>query len=1514
MPTIDDKVVAMSFESSKFEQGVAKTISSLDKLKAALTFKGTTGFDNLAHAAKGVELGHLSHGIENIGHKLGFLRLTAISVFADIATAGLEAGRNLVKSLTLDPILVGYNEYALKLQSIQTILANTEAAGTGLKEVNDTLQELNLYSDKTIYNFGQMAKNIGTFTAAGVELDEATSAIKGIANLAALSGSTSEQASTAMYQLSQAIAAGRVSLMDWNSVVNAGMGGTVFQRALAQTAVAMGTLKDNSLKLVGPMKNVSINGESFRNSLASVGPGGQSWLTSKVLTTTLAQFTGDLKDAELAAMGFNKQQIKAIQQTAKTAMHAATEVKNIKQLFDVAREAAGSGWAQTWELIFGDFEEAKKTFTNASNALNGFINASAKARNKVLGDWKQLGGRTALIAGIKNIFEALGAVLGVVKDAFHDIFPPTTGQDLFRLTQQFLKFTESLKPSPETLELLKRTFRGLFAILDIGKQIIGGIIGVFGDVFDKIGEGSGGFLEFTASVGDWLVKLDEALKKGDGLKNFFDILSKIILTPIELLSRLKDAIGEVFGGFSAGGISGEMSAMSSIMEVVVGLWEEFLDLIGSAAEIIEPVVEAYVTAMARVGDAIILALENMDFDAVLQLIRTGLIGGIFLMFKKFLGKGAFTDQLAKGFAGIGGGILKNISGSFAALQGSLVGLQQNIKAKTLKEIAIAVGILAISMVALSFVDPKKLQSSLTAITVAFGELLGAMAVLTLVTKTTGFIKLPFIASSLILLAGAILVLTASVVVLSMLSWESLLKGLLGVGVLLGIIAVAAIPLSANSAGMVRAGVGITAIAVGLLILSQAVTEMSELSWGEMAKGLIGIGIGLGIIVAITNTMPAGGMIGIGLGLILVSAALKVLASAVQDFADLSWGDMAKGMLGIAGALLIIAGTMKLMPGPSMLLTGAGLLVVAIALGQIADVIADFGGMSMSEIAKGLGALAGSLIILGVALYAMSGTIGGAIALTIAAAGITLMAAALEKMGNLSWGEIIQGMIVLAATIGILAGISALAAGAVLPMLGLGAALLLIGGGLALIGLGLTLIGAGLSALIVAIPTGLGIMLAAITEFRDGLIRAAKDLLLGLLEVVKAFAEIAPEFVDALVDILGSLVDVVIEMTPKIVEMFGVILDAIIDLLDQHQDDIIQAAFDLLIALLQGIRNNIGQITILVIEIITALVTALAEKVDMLLGAGLNLLLAIIQGIANNISRLATAGANIVVMFINGLGNNYAKIVTAGTNFIIKLISGIGANAGRLVTAGVDAVLKFIQGLGQNAVRLARGAAQVILDFLRGLRQAVEDYSPQITEEAIGIGWALIEGVVEGVMNKAGDVYSALEDIAREALSKLKKPWELLSPSHVTREMGQNLILGLVLGIQDSSDQFVGAIEDTGNKAVNTMQQTLRNVSGMVADELDTSPTITPVLDLTEVRGQAQELSKLTDISPIASTRAASAISAAQRASEAEQIAASGGAIVQFEQNNYSPRALSDVDIYRQTRNSLSQIKSALAIT
>lgn len=453
--TIDQRVVEMRFDNKHFESNVSKTMSTLEKLKQKLNLSGASkGLDNLNTAAKNVNMSGLGGAVDTVTAKFSALQVMGVTALANITNSAINAGKNIVKSLTIDPIKSGFSEYETKMGSIQTILANTEHQGTTLDDVTAALEELNLYADKTIYNFQEMTRNIGTFTAAGVDLDTSVRSIQGIANLAAVSGSTSQQASTAMYQLSQALATGTVKLMDWNSVVNAGMGGKVFQNALIQTAAVMAGAADDVK--AWQAENIDAYG-SFRDSLTQ-----GEWLTSEVLTRTLEQFTmaaeegsaeWDAFKKELMDTGYTEAQAEGILKMANTATDAATKVKTFTQLMDTLKESAQSGWAQTWELFIGDFEEAKAFFTELSDLFGGIIGDSANRRNSFFGDaltsnWDKL---------IGKINEA-----GVETEKFEESIRKAVGDDkLDSLIEDYGSLEAAVRKGKISSDILKKALSGI---------------------------------------------------------------------------------------------------------------------------------------------------------------------------------------------------------------------------------------------------------------------------------------------------------------------------------------------------------------------------------------------------------------------------------------------------------------------------------------------------------------------------------------------------------------------------------------------------------------------------------------------------------------------------------------------------------------------------------------------------------------------------------------------------------------------------------------------------------------------------------------------------------------------------------------------------------------------------------------------------------------------------------------------------------------------------------------------
>ena len=525
MATIDERVVSLKMNNKQFLSAIKESASSMDRLKESLKMQGAAdGLSRIGEIAKNTTLGDLATKALDIGKNMTVMQGLAVTAFGGIGVAALNAGRSVVSGF-IGTIKDGFNEYELKMRAIQTIMANTVEKGTTLGEVKTSLAELNTYADKTVYSFSDMTHAIGLFTAAGVDLQTSVASIKGLSNLAAASGSTAQQTATAYTQLSQAIAAGAVHLQDWNSLVQAGMGGESFRNALIETSRMMGTGYDEAIAKDG----------NFRESLK------EDWLTAQVMTTTLTALTNDLSESQLVEMGYSEEQAHKLKQFAQGAFDAATKIRTFSQLVDTTKEAIGSGWAETFEILFGDFEEASVLFTSIGDWLGGVIKASADARNGFLQMWKDLGGRASLVQGLANIFWAIVKVLGQIGTAFRRVFMNASAEGLVRITKAFENFTSKLIITNNFADKLEWTFTGLFSIFHIFATILGEIAQVIFTVASHIvsalfpaftGINSGVF-QITKVIGKAIYWFDQWFTKLDlGGK-----LLKLLLPPIDLVGK-----------------------------------------------------------------------------------------------------------------------------------------------------------------------------------------------------------------------------------------------------------------------------------------------------------------------------------------------------------------------------------------------------------------------------------------------------------------------------------------------------------------------------------------------------------------------------------------------------------------------------------------------------------------------------------------------------------------------------------------------------------------------------------------------------------------------------------------------------------------------------------------------------------------------------------------------------------------------------------------------------------------
>lgn len=1472
--TIDERVVEMRFDNKQFESNVQTSLSTLDRLKKSLNLSGAAkGFDEIDSASKKVNMNGLANAVESVRLKFSALEVMAVTALANITNSALNAGKRIVSALTIDPIKTGFQEYETQIGAVQTILANTQHEGTNLQQVNRALDELNTYADKTIYNFTEMTRNIGTFTAAGVNLQTSVDSIKGIANLAAVSGSTSQQASTAMYQLSQALAAGKVSLMDWNSVVNAGMGGKVFQDALVRTSELLGTGAKNAINMYGSFKESLTKGE---------------WLTTEVLTETLKQFAGAYSEADLIQQGFSESQAKEIAQMAKTAEEAATKVKTFTQLWDTLKESAQSGWTATWEILIGDFEEAKDLLSEVSETIGNVIGEAAQARNDLLSGglssgWKQLlnqgiadeagyiesiqevarksgdafdkmvadsdnfsdalkkglqegvissdtlsdavhnlrdkmtgmsqeerkaagytsemveqiekldeglkngsvsmdeftekilkpSGRENLIQSIWNAAKGLMSVIAPIKEAFRDIFPPMTSEQLYAFTEALRNLTERMKLSETTSENLKRTFKGLFAVLDIIKQAVTAVFNAVGSLLGGVGDLGAGILGVTGTFGDWLVKLDEFIKQGDvfnkvlgtivsviktvatAIRDFVKVVAEKIAFPgfelfHSLLERLHTRMSQI--GDAAGGMKSSVSSAFEAMGNALANCQ-FMQLLQAIWDAVKAIAGGIADAMGKVGSSLIDSIGNADFSGVIDLLNGISFGAIAVGITKFVG--AIKEQLDSI-----GSIKESFIGILDSVRGCFEAYQSQLQAGTLLKIASAIAILVASLVALSLIDSAKLSAALGAITVLFADLMASMAVFNkisgqasgvirsttamlaistsvlilasalkklgdldakqLATGLTGVVGLtatmivaakslskggPTIikgASQMVIFAAATKVLASACEDLSALDWEELAKGLVGVGVLL-----AEVSLFMNTAKFsgqsVTTATGIVILSGAIKILASACEDFAQMNWGEIGRGLTSIGIVLAEIVAFTRlTGNAQHVIATSAALIGIGAAMKILAAAVKDFSAMNWSELAVGLVGMAGALTAVTIAVNFMP-KNMIAIGTGLIAVSTALLIMASALENMGGMEWNEIAKGLVALGGSLGIMAVGLRAMTGTLSGSAAMLVAASALAILTPVLSILGAMSWTAIVKGLVSLAGAFTVIGVAGAVLTPLVPTILGLSGAMALIGVAVLGLGAGLLAAGTGLSA----IAVGFTALAAAGTAGATAVVASLTVIITGIADLIPA--------------IVAKIGEAIVEFCKVIANSAGEIGNAV--------KEVVLTLVDVLIECVPAIADG-------ALKLIAGVLEALVQYTPQIVDSLFQFLIGVLEGIARNLPGLIQAAIDVLMAFFAGIVDALKGIDTAT---LLQGIVGIGLLAAIMaalsaVAALVPGAMVGVLGMGLVIAELALVLAAVgALAQIPGLQWLINEGGNLLQ----GIGTAIgkfIGGIVGGFMS------------------------------------------------------------------------------------------------------------------------------------------------------------------------------------
>lgn len=1454
MSSVDERIVRMVFDNGEFSNKISQTINSLNQLN-----KST---DQIAQNTSGLSaMGSAFQQAESLATKAGFqirdVWLKVASTFEQqIASKIVNTSKQIANAMTFEGISDGFKEYELKMGSIQTIMAGT---GESLKTVNKYLDELNTYSDKTIYSFADMTNNIGKFTNAGVKLEDAVSAIKGIANEAAISGANANEASRAMYNFSQALSAGYVKLIDWKSIENANMATKGFKDALLQVAETVGTVKkgtDGMYQVLGKnangatMKETISATKNFNDSLA------YQWMTTEVLTKTLKLYATDLtemskaeKEAFRVDLGMSEEQFAQFEELGHKATLAASEIKTFTMLIDTLKEAIGSGWAMTWQMIIGDFEQAKGLWTEVGAVLGGVIDAQSQYRNDTLKLWQQAGGRTDLVDALKNSFHALQAIIKPVSEGLRDVFPKYTYRTLKDISEGIKNFTAKLIITEETAGKVRHTFQGVFSIFDIGIKFVKAFVSALKPAGTSVTTIAGSLLDVTSNLGQFLYKLDNSITAGKTFEKVFSGVGNILTPVFEGITKGASAVlgffSKLFASFS--GAEGKVCGVSKIFSTLMKDISGGVDNLKTKFSSLKPFLSGLLSLAKGAGNVIGQVFKQLGDSLSGFSVNGNGITAISGIFNALLSGGILYRILngAKAFGSLG-----EILDSFGE---TIEGFSKRVAADTLVTIAKGIAILAGSLLVVSMIDSNKLLGATTAITVMVGSLAGAMALLmkavnsfstTDVTSTfkifgkdlfgssaTKMLKmavtLKAVSKALIAMGAAILMMSVGLKVVSSAAegghlWDSfavislMLAELTTVAIVLGKFGGKATKGAENLKGM---GLSLIMLSAALNIVAKAVEGGN--AWE--ALGIISIMLAelTGVVLVIENfgkkkLSGMAGLISMAVSLNLVVFALKSVSDALGTEGNhilASLGIITILLTELTAAVAVMGqfGGFAVFGGIGAIMAAASLLILVKALKQVSDML----GQTDQHVWGALAVIGSALLILGLGLTAMTATIPGAAALLIASAALIVLGGALKIMGQLKVGEIAKSLITLTLALTLLAVgltlmIVALPGATALKVASEG--LLILAGALTVMGklklgeliksllamtVALTAIATVTTVLSLSAPFMLAFS-AALLVFGVSLMSTSVGITMfaGAMQSLVAIVPLGAAAISTLGTALLNLIPVLVE---SLMNALGILASKIVEYGPQ---------FALATATIIGIiLDTLGSLYLkigeTVLKVITGILTILAENTPKLAKAGADLMIAFNEALAKEIPRVVDSAYKCAIALVDGLASAIEKNNT-------KLIVAVD----RLMNAVVQAITQWLVEFTPLGALLPEelksgimgGTFKVRDAFKEVLRGAIDAIKNMFTDFKNAAGF-LIEGLIAGLKGTGvGRVVSAAASLGNSIVEglKSKKGLDEHSPSVRGIEAGEFLGEGTIIGMKNVMPDAKNAAAELGGGIVESL--------------------------------------------------------------------------------------------------------------
>lgn len=1076
---VDSRVVEMRFDNENFEKNTKKTISSIDRLMEKLQFKGAEkGFEKLDAAAEDMDFTTMQRSLDTLENKFSSLNIVATTALVNITNKFVDAGEKLVKSLSIDQAVSGWDKYTEKTSNVQTIM---NATGKSIDQVNGYLNKLMWYSDETSYSFSEMTSALSQMTAAGGNIDKMIPMIMGIANATADAGKTGFAFQSTIRNLTQSYSAGHLQLQDWKSLNLMGTATKALKQELIDTAVELGVIKEGEVTIA-----------SFESSLQ------KKWANTEVMEKTFAKYASMMEAAyELTQKNPGMTSSEALEQLkgqygelAERAALAAQQATSFAQAIDSTKDAASSKWMGVFETIFGNKEEATDTWTELANRLYDIFVPPIEALNERLKDglnsgWNkllenELGDQADVYAyTMEQVALASGAITekqisdagsfgeaikqgGISADllkkgldeaqasaekmlTLSDAELKARGLEREEIEKQASAFEElNQKVQNGTLDLeayskqirelsgREHLMQSLWNLMDAATAIAKPIREAFQEIFpSKTGEEIKSFAQWLDSITKKLIISDDTAKKikttAEGVFSALrvgkDILEGIISGMVRVLNLTKPLADILLDAASAAGeFSSEITKGLHPLETI-GTW--VTDFVNAAAPVLYSFGSAADKIFTQFAEGAKDAFNEFDPEKLNQFILGGMGASMLVSIKGFLESIKSIGSSAKGIVG-------EIKESIESLGEAVDAWKSAKKADTLMTIAKAVALMAGSLAVLSMVKADRLGAAIGALTVTFGELLGVMAVMTQLTKNVQSLKLSVLAGGMVAVSAAVLVLSGALKVISTIDSDKLLGSVAALGgVMLELAAVAAV-LSKDGGRFTKGTAGMMAFAVSIRILASSVKALSGLNSSALTRGLVGVGaLCAGLVVAAKTMNGVKFGIGKGTGFVLMAASMEILQDAVAKFGEMDNEAVVRGLTSIGGALVIFVAAMNLLKGG--IGSAISLTMMAAAVNLLVPAFQGLGNLSWEAIGKGLLTIVGAFVVLGgaavilspvtpvivalsLSLSALALSLGALLALSSAANFVQNLASSLSLLNGLNFQVFLNGIKALAWTL------------------------------------------------------------------------------------------------------------------------------------------------------------------------------------------------------------------------------------------------------------------------------------------------------------------------------------------------------------------------------------------------------------------------------------------------------------------------------------------------------------------